>query len=59
MTYETVAVLSQAASLVLFMSLFAVVLVWVLRPKMKERLERAQREALDLELKNTSTGGRS
>lgn len=49
MTYDTVATFSQVASLLLFIGLFAAVIIYVLMPKAKERLERAQRSALDLD----------
>lgn len=58
MTYDTVATFSQVASLLLFIGLFAVVLVYVFAPKVKDRLERAQRRALDLDNTNDRKEGR-
>ena len=49
MTYETIATISQVASLLMFMAMFAGVLVYALWPKNGQRFEDAQRQALDLD----------
>ena len=49
MSYETIATLSQVASLLMFIGMFAAVLVYALRPSNGVRFERAQRAALELE----------
>lgn len=49
MTYETVAAVSQTATLFLFIAMFAAVLVYVFWPSTGRKLEIAQRQALDLE----------
>jgi cbb3-type cytochrome oxidase subunit 3 len=49
MTYDTVASLCQVASLLLFVSLFLVVLAYALKPSNGSRFEAAQRRALDLD----------
>jgi len=56
MTYETIAAISQVTSLLLFIGLFIVVLGYALRPRNKERFDRAAREALDLDVRRTKTG---
>jgi cytochrome c oxidase cbb3-type subunit IV len=48
MTYETVATLSQVASLLMFIVMFLAVVAYALWPKNGPRFERAQRRALDL-----------
>lgn len=53
MTYDTVATYSQVSSLLLFIGLFLAVIIYVLLPKTKDRLERAQRRALDLDTPNS------
>lgn len=58
MTYDTVATYSQVSSLLLFIALFFAVIVYVLLPKTKEKLERAQRRALDLDIPNSHEDGR-
>ncbi len=57
MTYDTVATFSQVASLLLFIALFFVVLGYALWPKNRERFEKAQRAALDLNQKDVPNGG--
>jgi cbb3-type cytochrome oxidase subunit 3 len=49
MTYDTVATLSQVASLLMFIAMFAAVLVYALKPSNRARFDQAQRQALDLE----------
>ncbi len=49
MTYETVATFSQVASLLLFVALFAGVLVYALWPANGAKFDKAQRDALDLD----------
>ncbi len=56
MTYETVAAVSQTAALLMFIAMFIVVLGYVFWPSNRNRLEVAQRQALDL---NSSAGTRS
>jgi cbb3-type cytochrome oxidase subunit 3 len=56
MTYETVAAISQTAVLILFIAMFIIVLGYVFWPSNRDRLETAQRQALDLE---SSPGSRS
>ncbi len=52
MTYETVATVSQVTSLILFMGMFFVVLVYALWPSNGKRFEQAQARALDLDGKS-------
>lgn len=49
MTYETVAAVSQTATLFLFIAMFAIVLGYVFWPSNNKKFETAQRQALDLE----------
>ena len=49
MTYETVAMLGQVTSLLMFIGMFVGVLAYALRPKNGPRFESAQRRALDLD----------
>jgi len=58
MTYDTVATYSQVSSLLLFIGLFLAVVIYVLLPKTKDKLERAQRRALDLDTPNSREDGR-
>lgn len=48
LTYETVARFSMVSSLLLFVTLFMAIVVYVVFFANRDRLERAQREALDL-----------
>jgi len=48
LTYETVARFSMVSSLLLFVTLFVAIVVYVVFFANRDRLERAQREALDL-----------
>ena len=52
MTYETVAMVSQVTSLILFMGMFLGVLVYALWPSNGARFEQVQARALDLDAKN-------
>lgn len=58
MSYDTVATISQVTSLLMFIGMFAAVLVYALRPKNGPRFEAAQRRALDLEQRPTMDRGR-
>jgi cytochrome c oxidase cbb3-type subunit 4 len=59
MRYDTIAQLSQVASLLLFIALFVAVLVYAFWPKNRQRFEAAQRRALDLGPDQSETGDRS
>jgi cytochrome c oxidase cbb3-type subunit 4 len=58
MTYETIATLSQVASLLMFVAMFIAVLAYALWPKNRARFESAQRRALDLDHKPNADRGR-
>lgn len=58
MTYDTVATISQVASLLLFVGLFCGVVVYVLWPRNRERLEASARRALDLATEKSKAGDR-
>lgn len=60
MTYDEVATFSQVASLLLFVALFAGVLLYALWPANGRRFDRAQRDALDLDggAESKNNGGR-
>jgi len=49
MTYETVATISQVTSLLLFIAMFALVLVYALWPSNGPKFDAAQKRALDLD----------
>ena len=49
MTYETIAMISQVLSLLMFIAMFAAVLVFALWPSNGERFDAAQKRALGLE----------
>ena len=49
MSYDTVATISQVASLLFFIALFVAVLVYVFWPGNRRRFDDAQRRALDLD----------
>lgn len=49
MTYETIATISQVTSLLMFIAMFAGVLVYALWPRNGARFDQAQRRALDLD----------
>lgn len=57
MTYDVVARASQVASLLFFFALFLAVIAYVLWPGNRGRLERAQRDALDLDHDSRADGG--
>jgi cytochrome c oxidase cbb3-type subunit 4 len=59
MTYDTIATLSQVASLLIFIAMFLAVLAYALWPKNGVRFEAAQRRALDLDRKPPSDRGRA
>lgn len=59
MGYDTIAQLSQVASLLLFIALFVAVLVYAFWPKNRQRFEAAQRRALDLKPDQSDTKDRS
>jgi len=60
MTYDQVATFSQVGSLLLFVALFAGVLVYALWPANGRKFDQAQRDALDLDRGSDSNtnGGR-
>jgi cytochrome c oxidase cbb3-type subunit IV len=49
MTYETVATISQVASLLMFIAMFVGIVVYALWPANRARFEKVQRQALDLD----------
>ncbi len=49
MSYDTIATWSQVASLLMFIAMFAAVLIYALWPRNGTRFEAAQRSALDLD----------
>ena len=49
MTYDQIATLSQVTSLLMFVAMFAAVLVYALWPGNRARFETIQRRALDLD----------
>ena len=59
MTYDTVATITQVASLLLFIALFIAVLFYVFWPGSRRRFDDAQRRALALNKeKKSKNGGR-
>lgn len=48
-SYDTVATISQVTSLLIFMALFAAVVVYALWPGNKARFDKAQARALELD----------
>jgi cytochrome c oxidase cbb3-type subunit IV len=58
MTYETIATLSQVASLLMFVATFLAAVVYALWPGNKPRFEEAQRRALDLQQGSSADRGR-
>jgi cbb3-type cytochrome oxidase subunit 3 len=54
MTYDTIATISQVLSLLMFIAMFAAVLVYALRPSNAPRFDMAQRRALDLDQPSTN-----
>ncbi|HWV82107.1 MAG TPA: cbb3-type cytochrome c oxidase subunit 3 [Hyphomicrobiaceae bacterium] len=59
MTYDTVATVGQVVSLLIFVGLFAGVVVYALWPANGPRFEAAQRRALDLDDKHKAKRGQS
>lgn len=59
MSYDTVATFSQVTSLLLFIAMFLGVLVYVFWPGNRQRFDKAQRQALNLDSKTPEQGGRS
>jgi cytochrome c oxidase cbb3-type subunit IV len=58
MTYDTVATVSQVASLLLFVGLFVAVLGYVFWPANRDKFEKAGRAALDPDKTTTNTRGK-
>jgi cbb3-type cytochrome oxidase subunit 3 len=58
MTYSTIATISQVTSLLMFIAMFAAVLVYALRPANGKRFDDIQRQSLDLDRTGTNTGDR-
>jgi cytochrome c oxidase cbb3-type subunit 4 len=58
MTYDTVATFSQVTSLLMFVAMFAAVVIYALWPSNKAKFDQAQREALDLRPDAKMKGGR-
>ncbi len=58
MTYTTIATISQVTSLLMFIAMFAVVLVYALRPANGKRFDAIQRQSLDLDRVDSSAGDR-
>jgi cbb3-type cytochrome oxidase subunit 3 len=59
LTYDAVARFSMVASLLLFIAMFLGVLAYVFLVASRDKLEKAQRDALDLGHGNRTLGGRS
>ena len=57
MNYNTIATISQVTSLLMFIAMFAVVMVYALWPANKQRFESIQRHALDLDRPKRNNGG--
>jgi cytochrome c oxidase cbb3-type subunit IV len=56
MTYQTVASISQVASLLMFIAMFVAVVAYALWPSNGPRFEDAQKRALDLDSGKPSQG---
>jgi cytochrome c oxidase cbb3-type subunit 4 len=56
MSYQTVASISQVTSLLMFVGIFLVVLVYAMWPANGPRFEEAQRKALDLDQRGPQPG---
>ncbi len=56
MSYETVATISQVASLLMFIVMFVAVVAYALWPRNGPRFEAAQRRALDLDARRNNAG---
>ena len=59
MNYDTVAMVSQVTSLLLFIFLFIVVIGYALWPENREKFERAARSAIDSDTSNKTPGART
>ena len=59
MGYDTVATISQVASLLMFIAMFVAVLAYALWPRNGARFDAAQRRALDLDQKSAADRGRT
>ena len=59
MSYDTVATFTQVLSLLIFIGLFVVVLLYAGRPGNRQRFERAARESLDLDTYNRNIDTRN
>ncbi len=59
MKYETIATVSQVLSLLMFVTMFLVVLAYALWPKNGPRFDAAQRRALDLNKASPSDRGQA
>ena len=57
MTYNTVATFSQVTSLLMFIAMFAAVLVYALWPANGKRFDEIQRQSLDLDGRVAKAGG--
>ena len=53
LSYETIATISQVASLLMFIVMFAAVVAYALWPSNGPRFEHVQRQALDLDPSNS------
>lgn len=58
MSYDTIATVSQVASLLMFIAMFGGVLLYALWPANRPRFEDAQRRALDLAAPNPNSQSR-
>ena len=58
MTYDTVATISQVASLLIFIAMFFAVLAYAFWPGNRQRFEEAQARALELKKSSQDRGGR-
>jgi hypothetical protein len=59
LTYDTVARISMVSSLLLFVTMFAAIVIYVVFFANRDKLERAQRNALDLGNDSKNIGGLS
>lgn len=58
MTYETVAAVSQVASMLVFIAVFVAVVVFAYWPGHEAKFTAEQRSSLDLDADSKSIGGR-
>jgi cytochrome c oxidase cbb3-type subunit IV len=58
MTYESVAAVSQVASLLMFIAMFVAVVAYALWPSNGEKFARIQSQALDLDAKSRTQEAR-